>query len=417
MKSMERSAILGIICLALALRLVVAFGVQHRLENVWQRQFVISGDAEGYWELANRLASGEPYAVHTPPRQVMRMPGYPLFLSMIIQTCGENLFAARIATVVVGTFTVGLVYLLGTTLFSTKVGLAGAFLSAVSPQLVGSSVLLLSEMLFAFFLILNLYCFAVWRKQRDTMSTLRSHLWAGLTGITVALATYVRPTWLPVVLVMGVYLLWQEKGAGRITLPLMIAGSCLLCLLPWAIRNQRITGHWVWTTLWMGPSLYDGLNSDADGSSQMVFFDRESVMSAKGMSEFEMNRHYRDRALEFVKDQPGKAISLMFRHALRYWSPWPNAEQFRANLLIPIAVAAFAIPFFLLSVYGSIRANDELWKLAVCLGPVLAFGAIHAVFVGSVRYRLPAEFPLAVLAGVGLISLVERFSKREGRAS
>ncbi|HSG69792.1 MAG TPA: glycosyltransferase family 39 protein [Planctomycetaceae bacterium] len=414
---MERSAILGIICLALALRLVVAFGVQHRLENVWQRQFVISGDAEGYWELAGRLASGEPYAVHEPPRQVMRMPGYPLFLSMVIRTCGENLFAARIATVLVGTLTVALVYVLGSTLFSTRVGLAGAFLSAVSPQQIGSSVLLLSEMLFAFFLILNLCCFAVWRKKRETISKLQSHLWAGLTGVTIALATYVRPTWLPVVFVMGIYLFWQEKGAGRITLPLMIAGSCLLCLLPWAIRNQRLTGHWVWTTLWMGPSLYDGLNPDADGTSQMAFFDRESVMSAQGMSEFEMNRHYRDRALEFVKEQPDRAISLMARHTLRYWSPWPNAEQVRANLLIPIAVAAFAIPFFLLSIYGALRADEALWKLVVCLGPVLAFGIIHSVFVGSVRYRLPAEFPLAVLAGVGLVSLIERFSKRGGPAS
>jgi 4-amino-4-deoxy-L-arabinose transferase-like glycosyltransferase len=348
---------------------------------------------------------------------VMRMPGYPVFLSLIIRTCGDNLFAARIASAIVGTLAVGLVYLLGSTLFTTKVGLAGAFLSALSPQSVGSSVLLLSEMLFAFFLILNLYCFAVWQKNRKKLSSVHSHLWAGLTGVTVALATYVRPTWLPVMFVIGVYLLWQEKGSARITLPLMIAGSCLLSLLPWAIRNQHVTGHWVWTTLWMGPSLYDGLNSDADGSSQMAFFDRESVMSTQGMTEYEMNRHYRDRALDFVKAHPGQAISLMARHALRYWSPWPNAEQLRSNLLIPIAVAGFTIPFFLLSIYGAIRSGDEWWKLAVCLAPVLAFGVIHSVFVGSVRYRLPAEFPLAVLAGVGLVSLVERFSKREGRVS
>ena len=149
----------------------------------------------------------------------------------------------------------------------------------------------------------------------------------------------------------------------------------------------------------------------------MEFFDLESVMSRQGLSESEMNQHYRDRAVDFVKAHPGQAVSMMTQHALRYWSPWPNAEQFRSNLLLPIAVAVFTIPLYLLSCYGATRSGIELWKLAVCLGPILAFGLIHSVFVGSIRYRMPAEFPLSVIAGVGLVALLERFSKREDRAT
>ena len=177
MASMERSAIWGILILALAIRLVVAFGVQSKLDNVWKRPFVISGDAEGYWELANRIANGETYSVHTPPRYVMRMPGYPLFLSGVIQSFGENRFAARIATVIVGSLTVGLVFLLGKTLFTPRVGLVGALLSAVSPLAIGSSVLLLRRNAVCVFLDVQfvVFCLLATKYQQGFTASIACH--------------------------------------------------------------------------------------------------------------------------------------------------------------------------------------------------------------------------------------------------
>ena len=42
------------------------------------------------------------------------------------------------------------------------------------------------------------------------------------------------------------------------------------------------------------------------------------------------------------------------------------------------------------------------WSLT--LGPILYFSLIHMIFVSSLRYRLPAEYPLCVLSAVGLTS-------------
>jgi hypothetical protein len=51
-------------------------------------------------------------------------------------------------------------------------------------------------------------------------------------------------------------------------------------------------------------------------------------------------------------------------------------------------------------------------------GPILFLGAVHAVFIGSVRYRLPAEYPLLTLAALGLFDLgLENLGARFGRVT
>ena len=46
---------------ALAIRLVLAFGIQTHLDVQPGRFDLIEGDATGYWELARRIVQGQPY--------------------------------------------------------------------------------------------------------------------------------------------------------------------------------------------------------------------------------------------------------------------------------------------------------------------------------------------------------------------
>jgi hypothetical protein len=180
--------------------------------------------------------------------------------------------------------------------------------------------------------------------------------------------------------------------------------------LPWAYRNYAVTGHWIWTTLWVGPSLYDGFNPRANGESNMQFFEEDRLMDR--MTEYEVDRYYRARAWQFVRSHPGRALRLTLDKIARFWMPWPNAEQFSGGVG-QVAVAAYFIPAVLAAVLGLFLGPRAFWPWVLTLGPILYFSAIHAVFLGSLRYRLPAEYPLCVAAAVGLGQVWKQSRKNE----
>ncbi len=102
-----------ILLLALLLRLGAAFAVQSYLDNVAHRNFLIPGDANGYWELGQMLAQGQTFEIFDPPRRIMRMPGFPALLAASIKLGGESLFCARCLIAFCGTAACGMTYGLG----------------------------------------------------------------------------------------------------------------------------------------------------------------------------------------------------------------------------------------------------------------------------------------------------------------
>ena len=92
----------------------------------------------------------------------------------------------------------------------------------------------------------------------------------------------------------------------------------------------------------------------------------------------------------------------------RYWSLVPNASQFQ-NVWLQIGVGLTVVPLFLFGLYGIWLSRRDLRLIAIAAGPVLLFASLHLLFVGSLRYRLPAEYPLAILAAIGVRKLAVRF--------
>lgn len=400
---MERRRIISrlafILALAFGLRAACAMGLQWRLEANNQK-YLIPGDADGYWGLAKALAEGREYAYYTPPRRVLRMPGFPALLAVSIKMFGDSQRPARLLLAAVGALGSAAVYWLGRALFSESIGLTAALITAIVPTFIGFSPLILSETAFAVALVASLAPAAIAAQRMRTAGSLLTVICpATLCGALVGLANYLRPSWLLAAPLLGLVLIiagranarsWMAAGA--------IVAAMFVTLLPWGLRNQRVTGHFLLTTLWMGPSLYDSLSPEATGDSDMAFYDRENLLGR--MSEYDVDREYRDRAVAYAKANPGRAIELAFIKLGRYWKPWPNASQFD-HWYVKCAVLVSSVPLWIAVAYAIFRGRPGWIAIALTVGPILYFSAVHTVFVGSLRYRLPAEYPLAVLAAVG----------------
>jgi uncharacterized membrane protein len=189
---------LGIILTAAFLvRLAAAFAVQQWVERTPGRLCLIEGDAEGYWELGRKLARGDDYSLYDPPRRVMRMPGFPMLLAAGIEVFGERVPWLRIVLAAVGTAACGLVYGLAHELFGRTIAVPAGLCAALLPTFVIFSVLLLSETLFATTLLVSLIALAKLAKSDLAVVPFRRVASLALiAGLSVGMATLVRPTWL-----------------------------------------------------------------------------------------------------------------------------------------------------------------------------------------------------------------------------
>lgn len=396
--------------MALLLRVVVAIAIEQRVTAAG-RTFLIEGDANGYWELAQHLAAGHDYAIYQPPRYVLRTPGFPLLLAASIKIFGKSVLAASLVMAVVGTGSCWLTWLLARKLFDEFTGLWAMLLVAVSPLQIGSNVQILSETWFSFGLLVCLLALARLLQSPPAAGWGRIAFSNGiLTGLTVL----IRPGWLLwvglsslLVIVFG-----PMTFAKRILCAALICGGCFVALLPWAWRNYEITGHWIFTSLWSGPSLYDGLHAGATGASDMAFVDNENVFST--MSEFDANAHYKQRAIDFAIAHPRRTVELALLKAGRYLSPSLNAAGFSGGVFSVFCVFWY-FSLTVLIVSGALDLRHKLVCVGLLAGPFLQFLLVHMVFVGSIRYRLPLEFPLSILAAHGLVGLRQRWNERTQR--
>jgi hypothetical protein len=403
-----------ILMVALGLRVAAAVAVQGVVSRTPGRLDLIEGDAGGYWELAHRLRTGQPFELYSPPRRVMRMPGFPLLLAGLQIVAFDNHLGVRVGLAIVGTLGCGLVFLLGRLVADTEIGLWSALGGAISPAAVGFTPLFLSETAFGTALAASMWTAVVLVRcvqPGGSSSGVRVLMWGLATGLAVGVATHMRPTWLLVGPAVAVAVLVSGRLSARSAIAAvgLLAGVALL-IVPWGLRNQRVSGHFVPTTLWMGASLYDGLHPGATGASDMTFIETDGVLQR--FDEYSADRHYRQLAWQFARENPGRFAELTAIKLARFFSPWPNTEQF-GQWWARAALSLWAIPMLALSAYGAWRHRHDHLLLCATALPLIYFAAVHSLFVGSLRYRLPAEVPLMVLAALGVRAILRTCSSTE----
>lgn len=339
-------------------------------------------DQREYLTLGRNLFSGRGLVMHDDRLDVdvyaFRAPGYPLVVAM----CGGNIRAIRIAQSLLDTTTILAAYLLARKFLPPAAcGFAICFV-AFNPYLVYFSSLILSETLFIALLIWGMYCLTT-RKW-----------WIG--AVILAISCLVRPS--AIMLPIMLALVSAARKRDLLIRPIVIAAITVLLLVPWAYRNHRVIGRWVWTTTNSGVTLYDGFNPGATGGSDQGFvFDK--------LRELQLITNEKDRsdyltrcATKFIRDNPRRTVALTFKKIARIWSPIPLSADASRNTLLVLVSAIYSVPLFALTAGAMFLGNLSARAKVFLLVPAIYLTAIHALSVGSLRYRLPADVPMAVVA-------------------
>jgi hypothetical protein len=182
-----------------------------------------------------------------------------------------------------------------------------------------------------------------------------------------------------------------------------------LVLLPWAYRNRQIMGAWIWTTTNGGITAYDGFNPDATGASDQSFV--QQMPELRRLGELGRNEHLTRLARNYARGNPRRVAELAVLKVARTWSPIPLSADY-SGLKYRLVGLLFSVPFDLLVITGAVVnvRNGGLPKAAkvFLLIPAIYFTFVHALSVGSLRYRIPVEPPMALLAASGATTLVGR---------
>lgn len=375
----------AILLFALVVR--VAWGIYQPAEQLALSHLP---DQREYLALGRSLLDGQGLQFTDPrfpqqPVRAYRTPGYPCFVAM----CGASVRTVRLAQALIDTSTVLAAYLLARRWLAPKLSLLAAALVAINPFLIYFQSLVLTETLFAAMLAWGM------------VFLVRRHPLTG--GGLLAAAVLVRPSalFLPVFLAMSAVTVNRSRAepyrSGRILRAALLGAVLIVAmLLPWAWRNSRVLGTWIWTTTNGGITRFDGFHPDATGASQQIFVGRMPELQI--MTEVERDRHLDRQAMLYIWKSPLRTARLAATKIARTWSPVPLSREYGSRPLYVAIGLLFTIPFDLLIIAGLLNGRLPVSAKLLLLLPALYFTAVHALSVGSLRYRIPVEPPLAVLA-------------------
>jgi 4-amino-4-deoxy-L-arabinose transferase-like glycosyltransferase len=369
-------------------------------------------DTDHYLAMARRVLEGEGMSIQ-PWALAHRPPLYPLFLALHLLLFGHE--GPALATqAALGAATCLAVARLGTRLWGPRAGAFAGWIAAVYPFLIFSSVRFLSESIAIPLVAAQLLAAEGAGRAAFAREGRRAAARALLTGALGGLAALARPELLLLTPLLAALFAVVWCRARQLAAPdgprILVAGVGLAAVAasavvaPWTLRNACRLGAFVPVTTQCGTALYEASFPGATGGIvdwRSHPAGREAHLRTLSMGEVESDRFLRAEAWRSIRRDPLRFAGLAAVKLARLWSPIPNYPGFRSAGLVALSVLTYG-PVLILAALGALRLRRGSILALLLLAAPLALSMIHLVFIGSIRYRLPAEPALILLASYRL---------------
>ena len=444
-----------------ALAAIALLAIAVRGVAVWYLADGLRHDTDGYRAVAqsliehgDMLRDGRPTA--------WRPPLYPLMLAKLLWIADHLptedadrafVFLVGLAQVICGALTVLLVARLGWRLGLGRWSLLAAALVACDPLLAHQSAQLMTETLATLLAVVGWSLFASFQFVAPPDSRgnklpsplageglgVRGSSYFGdvALGITFGLAMLCRPTFLPWVALLLLWLAWWAARQRKFARVAIVAAAFALVLAPWAVRNWIEVGRPIVTTTHGGYTLLLANNQrfydwTRDGAWGSVWDSREFVddwnarkQAADIENELDEDRLARQLALETMRADPAGFARATGVRLGRFWNFSPHTTAHTAGHSSRLErastrwlIASWYLAEFALALWGLAGAakspNRATWLAGVLL--VVVLSAVHSVYWSDLRMRAPAMPVVALLAAAGARRLLPHGAAASERA-
>ncbi len=413
----------AVVALAVAVRVAVVLATPH---------FVPQTDAADYDRLAVSLAQHGtfPSSTFAPGPTAFRPPLFPIALAAVYKVVGVGSTATRweagrLLEAGLGAITVVLIGLIALRLWGRRVALVSSAIAAVYPPLVLVGSSLMTESLF---IPLVLVAVLSALKARDSAPGWR---WAVASGVLIGLAALTRGNGIAIALPLG-FLVWSRRprwSRHAFATPLILLAAAVLTLVPWTIRNAGVFGEFVPITTETGYATAGTFNSfTAHRSDYPALWvppvtDVQKVLKTNpGLNEARISDRLNTLARQYVEAHPAYLGKVFWWNGLRllnltgaHFEHWAAQYEAYPAWLAVTSVYAFWVAG-LLALVGTLTgaARRAPWALWAC--PVLVFFST-VFFLGSTRYRSPADPFVIMLAALSASSALTALRARSGRGA
>lgn len=285
------------------------------------------------------------------------------------------------------------------------------------PPLLGSCLFVLTELPFtALWLWSNLLILAA----LVVPAANRLRAWM-LAGALLAAACYFRPIPLlfPLLALPVAVLLARRQAAGGESPQkgwsrhLLRAGACLgvfvAAILPWSLRNARVTDTFCPFASGTGMHLYIGASQE--WKAEYPDFEPVVDLMGPGVSLTAADAELGRRAREQIRADPGAWLRLAPLKGYRLWLGVPGSKRQISSGLLTAILFALGLLNLILAMVGVWRTRGSAWGCWLLLPPLYVWG-LHTVLFAMPRFRIPVEPYLLAFSVVALGWFMSRLTVR-----
>jgi 4-amino-4-deoxy-L-arabinose transferase-like glycosyltransferase len=388
-------------------------------------------DARDYDGHAVSIAQGNGYSDSYALRPTaFRPPGFTYLLGGVYRAAGveraaapERIIVARRAQIVIGTVLVSTIGLVAALLWGPVVALVAMGLAAVYVPLVTMSGTIMTEPLFAVFMLAALSAVIAARRSRRPLP------WALLVGVLTGLATLTRANAmiLLVPLVLAVWIGRPRFSLRALAPPVALVVVAGLVVMPWTIRNVRALHHFVPVTTQLGSLVAGTYNDDARTdpehpaswrSLRRLASYRDLMANYARTNEAELEQKLRHRGERYALHHPLYVAQVAFWTTVRAFdldgldwarhtastvsidATWSNRGVYCFWLFALVAIAGALTP-------AARRAPWFLWAF-----PALMYLSVVFFVIETPRYRTPIDPFIVMLAALAVVAATRRLVRR-----